>query len=109
MKLEYPLHPSEPCRIVEDALNTLGLDFHFLALLTGTELGYVERRLVSSDLGVTEWISLCDALLLNAGCYSYGYIYTEHCIRINNAIIDGYFNLPKTCRFWALRFKHWKK
>lgn len=100
MILEPPLYPGEPTRIIEEALKTLGLAYSDLALLFEADSTWVQKRLSSENMTVTEWLGICDALYLNLSCILHGYSRREHCFRIKTALRDGYFRLPKT---WELR------
>lgn len=115
MSAELIRYAWQPDKIVEAALDTLGLDFAFLGTLIHMDEAKIRERLNSKELLSSEWIALCEALYLPLDMISYGYFKQAHKYRVREAILDSYYRLPKT---WGYRrlllefFKdyaeHWK-
>ena len=105
----------QPDKIVEAALETLGLDFAFLETLIHMDEAKIRERLSSKELLSSEWIALCEALYLPLDMISYGYFKQAHKYRVREAILDSYYRLPKTrgYRWLLLEFfkdyvEHWR-
>lgn len=115
MEPELIRHAREPERIIEAALETLGLDFRFLGALVHMDEAKLRERLSSKELLCSEWIALCHALYLPLDMISYGYFKRAHKYQVREAILDSYYRLPKTqgyrqllIEFFWNYVEHWK-
>ena len=103
MKAEKPMYAKDPEKIIEAALETLGMTFSDLGKLANIDEQKIRERLRSKNLGVHEWCSLCDALHIR--CYdslSYGYFRPAHKYNIREAVLDSFYRLPINRGFWRL-------
>lgn len=101
--MEKPRYAGEPEKIIEAALETLGMTFSDLGKLANIEEQRVRERLRSKNLGVHEWCALCDALYIRCyDTYSIGYMRPAHKYNIRAAVLDSFYRLPKNRGFWRL-------
>ncbi|MBS1960404.1 MAG: hypothetical protein JST80_13085 [Bdellovibrionales bacterium] len=105
MRAELVRYAWQPEKIIEAALETLGLDFAFLESLIHMDETRIRERLRSKELLSSEWIALCEALYVPLGMVSHGYFKEAHKSHIRDAILDSYYRLPKTQGYWRLLFE----
>ena len=98
----------EPSNIVDQALQTLGLNRGWLAELMGISEAALMGRLNIKSLKCCEWYQISNALYLPVGSISFGYERMSHKANIRWALRDGYYFLPRTWVLWKLRIEIWK-